>query len=116
MAGAALAARRPIPDTTTAVHVWDDQLPDSMTEAQVRFVATHIDGTQKVSLQTAERLRAVDPGFLVLHYRLGIGDGPVPFRIGSQWASDYGYVTHHESLVLARRAAGACSTPSRTGT
>lgn len=91
------AARRPIPDTTAAVHVWDDQLPDSMTGAQVRFVAEHVDGTQKVSLQTAQRLRAVNPGFLVLHYRLGIGDGPVPFRIGSRWVSDYSTVTRHES-------------------
>jgi hypothetical protein len=90
-------ARRPIPDTSAAVHVWDDQLPDSMTDAQVRFVARHVDGTQKISLQTADRLRAVNPGFLVLHYRLGIGDGPVPFRIGAEWASDYGSVTRHES-------------------
>jgi Hypothetical glycosyl hydrolase family 15 len=90
-------ARRSIPDTSTAVRVWDDQLPDSMTDAQVRFVAGHVDGTQKVSRQTAERLRAVNPGFLVLHYRLGIGDGPVPFRIGDRWASDYRSVTRHES-------------------
>jgi hypothetical protein len=90
-------ARRAIPDTSDAVHVWDDQLPDSMTAAQIRFVATHIDGTQKVSLQTARSLRAYDPGFLVLHYRLGIGDGPVPFRVGSRWTSDYSQVTHHES-------------------
>ena len=90
-------ALRAIPDTSDAVHVWDDQLPDTMTDAQVRFVARHVDGTQKVSLQTARRLRAVNPGFLVLHYRLGIGDGPVPFRIGDRWASDYSYVTKHES-------------------
>ena len=90
-------ALRPIPETSAAVHVWDDQLPDSMTDAQVRFVARHVDGTQKVSRQTAARLRAVNPGFLVLHYRLGIGDGPVPFRIGDRWASDYRSVTRHES-------------------
>src|SRR5947209_15910616 len=88
-------ARRPIPNTTDAIHAWDDQLPDSMTPAQVTFVARHIDGTQKVSLQTARRLRAINPGFLVLHYRLGIGDGRVPFRTGNRWASDYGYVIHH---------------------
>ncbi len=88
--------RAPIPNTSGAVHVWDDQLPDTMTDAQVRFLARHVDGTQKVSLQTARRLRAVNPGFLVLHYRLGIGDGPVPFRIGARWASDYGAVTKHE--------------------
>jgi Hypothetical glycosyl hydrolase family 15 len=87
----------PIPDTSDAVHVWDDQLPDSMTDAQVAFVARHVDGTQKVSLSTASRLRALAPRFLVLHYRLGIGDGPVPFRIGSRWASDYSFVRRHES-------------------
>ena len=90
------SARRAIPDTSGAVHVWQDQLPDSMTPAQIRFVARHVDGTQKVSRPTAAALRAVNPGFLVLHYRLGIGDGPVPFRIGDRWASDYGSVTHHE--------------------
>jgi hypothetical protein len=68
-----------------------------MTDAQVRFVARHVDGTQKVGLVTARRLRAVNRGFLVLHYRLGIGDGPVPFRIGALWASDYGSVRRHES-------------------
>ena len=94
--GGALALR-PIPDTTAAVHVWNDQLPDSMTDAQIRFVARHVDGTQKVSFGTARRLRAVNPAFLVLHYRLGIGDGPVPFRIGDRWASDYRSVTRHES-------------------
>jgi hypothetical protein len=97
LAPAAASARRAIPDTTDAVHVWDDQLPDSMTDAQIAFVARHVDGTQKVSLQTARRLRAIDPGFLVLYYRLGIGDGPVPFRLNRGWASDYGYVTRHES-------------------
>ncbi|MGH2857296.1 MAG: putative glycoside hydrolase [Solirubrobacteraceae bacterium] len=90
-------ALRPIPDTTGTIAVWDDQLPDDMTAAQVRFVASHIAGTQKVSLQTARRLRAVNPRFLVLHYRLAIGDGPVPFRIGDHWASDYATVRPHSS-------------------
>jgi hypothetical protein len=67
-----------------------------MSAAQVRFVAQHVDGTQKVGLDTARRIRAVNPGFLVLHYRLGIGDGPVPFRIGARWASDYRSVSRHE--------------------
>ena len=68
-----------------------------MTPAQIRFVATHVDGTQKVSLHTARALRAVNPGFLVLYYRLGIGDGPVPFRLGNRWASDYASVARHRS-------------------
>jgi hypothetical protein len=92
------SARRPIPDTTGAIHVFSDQLPDDMTDAQAAFVARHVDGTQKVSRATAGRLRAVDRGFLVLHYRLGIGDGPMPFRIdGTRWASDYVTVRRHAS-------------------
>lgn len=90
-------ALRPIPNTGDAIHVWNDQLPDSMTAAQIAFVAAHVDGTQKVSLQTARRLRAHQPGFLVLYYRLAIGDGPVPFRMGNGWGTDYGYVRHHRS-------------------
>jgi uncharacterized membrane protein (UPF0136 family) len=94
---AAAAALRPIPDTSAGVYVWQDQLPDGMTDAQVRFEAQHVSGTQKVSRETATRLRSIDPNFLVLHYRLGIGDGPVPFRIGAHWASDYARVKHHAS-------------------
>jgi hypothetical protein len=86
---------RSIPDTSGAIHVWNDQLPDTMTPAQIRFVARHVDGTQKVSRQTAGALRSHNPDFLVLHYRLGIGDGPVPFRIGNRWATDYEYVRRH---------------------
>jgi hypothetical protein len=100
---AAAVARRPIPWTGGAVHVWDDQLPDSMTPAQIRFVAQHVDGTQKVALRTARRLRSVNPRFLVLYYRLGIGDGPVPFRLNGGWSSDYGFVTRHESWFWHQR-------------
>jgi hypothetical protein len=105
-------ALRSIPDTTGGIHVWQDQLPDSMTPAQIRFVASHVDGTQKVSLQTARSVRAYNPGFLVLHYRLGIGDGPVPFRIGSRWASDYAYVTRHEPWFWHQTGRRVLDTPS----
>ena len=89
------SGRRTFPDTTAAIHVFDDQLPDSMSQAQIDFVASHVDGTQKIALATARRLRGRNPGFVVLHYRLAIGDGPVPFRIGSRWATDFGYVRRH---------------------
>jgi hypothetical protein len=94
---ASAGALRPLPDTTTGVRVWQDQLPDDMTAAQVRFEGTHASGTQKVSRQTAAALRSINPDFLVLHDRLGIGDGPVPFRIGDRWASDYARVRRHPS-------------------
>jgi hypothetical protein len=89
------SARRAIPDTTAAIHVWDDQLPDDISAAQVRFLARRVDGTQKVSRRAALALRAHNPGFLVLHYRLAIADGPEPFRIGEDWGTDYAAVRQH---------------------
>lgn len=66
---------RPWPDTTSGVHVFNDQLAGNLTDAQVAFAATHYAGTQKQTRPQADRLRAVNPGFLVLHYRLGEGLG-----------------------------------------
>jgi hypothetical protein len=66
---------RPWPDTASGIHVFNDQLPSGMSDAQVRFAARHYDGTQKMLRSEADRLRAIDPGFLILHYRLGEGLG-----------------------------------------
>ena len=46
-----------------------------MSDAQVAFAVTHYDGTQKMTRDQADRLRAADPDFLILHYRLGHGLG-----------------------------------------
>ena len=102
VAGAALVRAAPIPDTTAAVHVWDDQLPGLDDRCA--------DPVRRARTSTARRRCRFGPrggcarstrGSSSLYYRLGIGDGPVPFRIGEQWASDYGSVTQHDSLVLA---------------
>ncbi len=67
---------RPLPDTTDGIHVFNDQLAyPSMSEAQYQFAATHYVGTQKVTRTAAGRLRAYNPNFLILHYRLGAGLG-----------------------------------------
>lgn len=62
---------RPWPDTSRGVHVFNDQLPPNMSEALLRFCVSHYDGTQKMLRQDADALRALDPSFLILHYRLG---------------------------------------------
>lgn len=64
-------ASRPWPDTRQGISVFNDQLSTTMSEAQVRFSATHYAGTQKMTRTDADRLRAVNPNFLILHYRLG---------------------------------------------
>jgi len=70
-------AARPWPDTSEGIHVFNDQLPGlgNLTDAQIRFAATRYAGTQKMTRPDADRLRAIEPGFLILHYRLGIGLG-----------------------------------------
>ncbi|MFN8424150.1 MAG: putative glycoside hydrolase [Anaerolineae bacterium] len=68
---------RPWPDTADGIHVFNDQLVGlgNLSDAQIRFAATHYAGTQKMTRPDADRLRAIDPNFLILHYRLGTGLG-----------------------------------------
>ena len=73
--GYAPASPRPWPDTTRGVHVFSDQLAPWLSIEQVQFAATHYAGTQKVTRVEADRLRAINPRFLILHYRLGHGLG-----------------------------------------
>jgi len=94
------AARRPFPDTTSRIAILTDQLPGGLTDAQVRFAATHFVGTQKLSLDLSRPLRAINPAFLVLHYRLGLWQSAphVQYIVdGHHWSNDYPEVTQHES-------------------
>lgn len=70
-----ISPQRSWPVTTRGVHVFNDQLAEGMSAKQVRFAATHYAGTQKMIRSEADRLRTVNPDFLVLHYRLGLGLG-----------------------------------------
>ena len=66
------ATPRIVPNTATGIHIWNDQLlPRAMSEEQIKFAATHYDGTQKILRADADKLRSYNPNFLVLHYRLG---------------------------------------------
>lgn len=74
-AARAQAPLRPTPDTRYGVHVFNDQNSTGLTAAQVDFCARRYAGTQKQTRADADRYRAVNPDFLVLHYRLGQGLG-----------------------------------------
>jgi hypothetical protein len=94
------ATRRPFPETSTRIAVLTDQLPGGMTDAQVRFAATHYVGTQKLTLNLSRPLRAINPQFLVLHYHLAMWQSApnVTFITdGTQWANDYAAVNTHET-------------------
>lgn len=87
--GTPVAARRPWRDTTSGIHVFNDQLASGMSEAQWQFSATHYAGTQKMTRDAADRLRAINPNFLILHYRLGLGLGYRPISDGCNPSGDY---------------------------
>ena len=100
------APRRPFPDTSTRIAVLTDQLPGAMSEAQVRFAATHYVGTQKLTLNLSRPLRAINPRFLVLHYHLAMWQSApnVTFITdGNAWANDYPSVNAHESWFWHNR-------------
>ncbi len=69
------ATRRPLPGTTEGIHIFNDQLSGQLSPGQITFCATHYAGTQKMTRSSADSLRAVNPGFIILHYRLGLGLG-----------------------------------------
>jgi hypothetical protein len=103
------------PDTTSSIALLVDQLPDGMTAGQQMFVATHFVGSQKLTLDISGPLRAINPGFIVLHYHLAIwqsdpggalwpqdpagpNDPPVTFILnGTTWGNDYPTVAMNES-------------------
>jgi hypothetical protein len=64
------------PSTQDGIHVFNDQIDvHHLSDAQAAFAATHYAGAQKITRSGAQRLRAINPDFVVLHYRLGLGLG-----------------------------------------
>jgi hypothetical protein len=94
------------PSTTNGIAIFEDQLPDDMSNAMVQFLATHIDGTQKELLNQTEQFRAINPNFTVLHYQLGTGNSPYDYIIDDQWASDWNYVNQQESWFAHQTYSG----------
>ena len=102
LAAPADAKLRPIPDTSGRIAVWNDQYSLPLTDAQVRFLARANAGTQKIPPAEADRFRRVNPRFLVLHYRLGLGLGnratqrgcdptgePIQVIEGDRWVKEF---------------------------
>jgi hypothetical protein len=70
------SAQRQWPDTTYGIHIFHDQISLATSSgAQIQFAATHYAGVQKISLNDAATMRAINPNFIILHYRLGYGLG-----------------------------------------
>jgi hypothetical protein len=93
-----VSPRRAFPDTSATIAILADQLPGGLTAAQQRAVVDHFVGTQKLTLDQSGPLRALKPGFLVLHYHLAIWQSApsVQFIVDGHWGNDYTDVTTHE--------------------
>ncbi len=88
------------PETWDRIAIFADSLPYDMTDAQIRFAATHYVGTQKLPLSLTRKLRAVHPKFIVIHYHLAIwqSNPKVSFIIdGQHWGNDYSFVSKHRN-------------------
>jgi hypothetical protein len=88
------------PSTSNGTYLFADQLPDTYSSALVQFVATHFVGTQKMVLGQTDRYRAVNPGWVELHYQLATASGPVSYITNDQWGSDWASVTANEDWFL----------------
>jgi hypothetical protein len=83
------AFERPLPLSEGRVLVFSDQLSQTMSDAQVRFVGKHYVGSQKLIRSLAARIRSHNPGFLNLQYRLATGLSTVPNLTGEDtWDVD----------------------------
>ncbi len=107
VAGTALArvpaiggAARKFPDARGKVMIFTDQLPDQLTPAQRRFVASHYVGTQKMTRNWALHIRRLNPNFIILHYQLALGNDRADFVTGNRWTNDFARVRKHKNWFL----------------
>lgn len=89
-----------LPDTSARIVPFADQLDNGYSDKLVQFVATHFAGTQKMLKAENDRYRAVNPNWLLLHYRLGSSSGEVQYIHNDAWSSDWSDVTTHEDWFM----------------
>ena len=95
------APTRRFPDSSSTIRVFVDQLDGSgMTDAQSEFAATHYVGTQKQLPGEIDAVRAFNPDFIMLQYRLGVRASTPPFIHNGVWSSDFSTVDAHEDWFV----------------
>ncbi len=88
------------PNTAEGIHVFSDQFPDDLSATMLNFIASHYDGSQKMQTVFTDAVRAHNPDFVMLHYRLAVGQGQHSLLINDQWVSDWADVNPHEDWFL----------------
>lgn len=102
LSGLSGAHARLFPDTAGGIHVFADQIPPGNTDAQNRFAAERYVGTQKMIPDDIALIRAYNPDFLHLHYKLAVGQGDstILFIDGNEWVTDWGYVQQQDDWFV----------------
>ncbi len=78
LSGISFARPFPIVTNDTVAPFADQPEFSSMSDAQIQFFAQNFYGTQKLYANQISQLRAYNPNFLMLHYRLGQSAGSAP--------------------------------------
>src|SRR5450759_468771 len=93
----AFSPARTVPDEWDRIGIWVDQL-GNLTSAQMQFAATHYVGTQKQTTNLIDPIRAYNPNFLMIQYRLGVRDsGDQTILIhNNSWTTDWALLNPHE--------------------
>ncbi len=89
-----------LPVTTDGrVYPFSDQLPISqMNPTQLQFAATRYVGSQKQTTAEINQLRAIDPDFALLHYRLASASSNLDYiQSTGTWGRDWNLVNSQES-------------------
>jgi hypothetical protein len=100
--GGALDGGAPItlPDTSTGIFLFADQFDNGYSDKLVAFAVRHFAGTQKMLKAENDRYKALNPNWVLLHYRLGSSSGPVQYIHNDTWSSDWTDVTTHEDWFM----------------
>jgi putative glycosyl hydrolase-like family 15 (GHL15) protein len=89
LAATLLALAAPAP-TSNTIRVFSDQLPDGLSPGLLAFAATHYAGAQKLGASETLALKARNPAFFMIQYRLGLGLGRrTQIRFGDQWLPEW---------------------------
>jgi hypothetical protein len=88
------------PNTSNGIYLLSDQLNGGLSNSLVQFIATHYAGTQKLLPADNARYVAVNPNWVLLHYRLATASGPANYITNGQWGSDWTSVTAHEDWFM----------------
>jgi len=96
----AFSPARTFPDTSDGVHVFVDQLPGGLSTAQKQFAASHYAGTQKQTSGLIDAIRAYNPDFIMIQYRLAVRESDAAFIHRDTWTNDWAVVDAHEDWFV----------------